>query len=274
MRYVGGERVESGCIFCNRLASVDDRRSLILHREHNAFAIMNLYPYNTGHTMLVPREHVASPEDADPGGIEAMARLRRPLLRALRRALNCDGFNLGMNVGAVAGAGVADHLHEHVVPRWTGDANFMPILANTMVLPELLSVTYAKLRAELVRQQSGTAEAQCVLFASQRQSTLLDDQGFAPRVVLPAGVPVWRVATEAMRTISGTQLELTGWAGAEPAGSTAITLTLDVDPQSGPTVAPQPGWNWVSIPDIAASTTATLIATSLQELPQTTPTPS
>jgi ATP adenylyltransferase len=149
MRYVAGADREEGCIFCNRLAEQDDVRSLILHRGERAFVIMNLYPYNTGHLMIVPNAHVASPEDADPEVMREMALLRGPVLRALRRALSPDGFNLGLNVGAPAGAGVADHLHEHVVPRWQGDANFMPILAATMVMPELIPVTYAKLRAEL-----------------------------------------------------------------------------------------------------------------------------
>ena len=149
MRYVAGADREEGCIFCNRLAEKDDVQSLILHRGERAFVIMNLYPYNTGHLMIVPNAHVASPEDADPEVMREMAALRGPVLRALRRALSPDGFNLGLNVGAPAGAGVADHLHEHVVPRWQGDANFMPILASTMVMPELIPVTYAKLRAEL-----------------------------------------------------------------------------------------------------------------------------
>ncbi len=129
MRYVAGADREEGCIFCNRLAEQDDVQSLILHRGERAFVIMNLYPYNTGHLMIVPNAHVASPEDADPEVMREMAALRGPVLRALRRALSPDGFNLGLNVGAPAGAGVADHLHEHVVPRWQGDANFMPILA-------------------------------------------------------------------------------------------------------------------------------------------------
>ncbi|MGH2614261.1 MAG: HIT family protein, partial [Thermomicrobiales bacterium] len=135
MPYVAGGVRESGCIFCNRLTENDDVRTLILHRADRAFVIMNLYPYNTGHVMIVPNAHVASPEDADPELLAQMAALRGPVLRTLRRALSPEGFNLGLNVGAVAGAGVTGHLHEHVVPRWQGDANFMPILASTMVLP-------------------------------------------------------------------------------------------------------------------------------------------
>src|SRR5690606_12213301 len=120
----------------------------IVHRGESAFLIMNLFPYNTGHLMIVPNEHVASPEAASEAAIQGMAALLPPTLRALRRVLTCDGFNVGFNIGDVAGAGVAGHLHQHIVPRWKGDANFMPILASTMVLPELIPVTYAKVRAE------------------------------------------------------------------------------------------------------------------------------
>jgi ATP adenylyltransferase len=152
MRYVGGGAKEEGCVFCNRLAAENDVEALVLHRSERVFAILNLFPYNTGHLMLVPNAHVASPEEAPAGALADLTVLLRPTLRALRRALGCQGFNVGFNVGAVAGAGVADHLHQHVVPRWTGDANFMPIIASTMVMPELIPVTYAKVRAELERE--------------------------------------------------------------------------------------------------------------------------
>ena len=141
MRYVGGQAGEEGCLFCNRRAGGDDVRALVLHRGERAFVIMNLFPYNTGHLMLVPNGHVASPEAAEPAALTELATLLPPALRALRRVLGCDGFNVGLNVGAVAGAGVADHLHQHVVPRWPGDQNFMPIIGRTKTLPELLADT-------------------------------------------------------------------------------------------------------------------------------------
>src|SRR5436190_23132619 len=112
MQYIGGGVREAGCIFCNRLAANDDVRSLILHRAADAFVIMNLYPYNTGHIMIVPNEHVASPELATETSLIAMTRLLPPVLRAVRRALNCDGFNAGINVGTEAGAGPAEHPHQ------------------------------------------------------------------------------------------------------------------------------------------------------------------
>src|SRR5215218_11088086 len=181
MRYVAGADHEEGCIFCNRLAEEDDVQSLILHRGEHAFVIMNRYPYNTGHLMIVPNAHVASPEDADPEVMREMAELRAPLLRALRRALSADGFNLGLNVGAPAGAGVADHLHEHVVPRWQGDANFMPILASTMVMPELIPVTYAKLRAELAAERASGDRATDLVIVDDRKHVLVNGAGRLPR---------------------------------------------------------------------------------------------
>jgi ATP adenylyltransferase len=151
MKYIGHESSETGCIFCNRLANDDDTKSLILRRTDHAFVIMNLFPYNTGHVMIVPNRHVADPGDLSPEELCAMGKLLPEMLSSLRRVLNPSGFNVGMNIGAVAGAGVADHLHQHVVPRWQGDANFMPILAGAVVMPELIPATYAKVRAEIER---------------------------------------------------------------------------------------------------------------------------
>lgn len=148
MSYVGGTR-QPGCVFCNALAAGDDVQRLVLHRGSNTFAILNLYPYNSGHAMIVPNQHESELEALSSDTRAEMFDLASLLVEVSKRVFRCDGFNLGLNIGAVAGAGVAEHLHMHVVPRWSGDANFMPILANTMVMPELLSVSYARLRAEL-----------------------------------------------------------------------------------------------------------------------------
>jgi ATP adenylyltransferase len=216
MRYVGGGAAEPGCLFCNRLAADDDVRSLILHRGDRVFVIMNLFPYNTGHVMIVPNEHVATPEQTEPATLAAIGELLRPLLRALRRVLNADGFNIGFNVGAVAGAGVADHLHQHVVPRWQGDANFMPILASTMVLPELIPVTYAKLRAELGRELSsnGGSHTSVVLsvLSPDRSSVLLTESGRLPAIEVQAEVPIWKAAAGEIRAW-GVDLSIMIWAG-------------------------------------------------------------
>jgi len=226
MRYVAGVDREEGCIFCNRLGEEDDVQSLILHRGEQAFVIMNLYPYNTGHLMIVPNAHVASPEDADPDVMREMAELRGPVLRALRRALFPDGFNLGLNVGAPAGAGVADHLHEHVVPRWQGDANFMPILASTMVMPELIPVTYAKLRAELAAEVASGNRVTDLVIVDNRMHALVDGNGGLPQVEPRRDEPIWRAAIRDARERGATEAELLGWAGERHVDSPRSALLL------------------------------------------------
>ncbi|MBA3449721.1 MAG: HIT domain-containing protein, partial [Chloroflexia bacterium] len=224
MRYVAGNDRENGCIFCNRLAGHEDARSLILHRGERVFIIMNLFPYNTGHVMIVPNDHVASLEDADPDIANDMGTIRGPVLRALRRALAVEGFNLGLNVGAVAGAGVTDHLHEHVVPRWQGDANFMPILAGTTVMPELIPVTYAKLRAELARELGGDREIQSLVLTPDARNALVDAEGRLPRAIASNGEPLWRAALRDVHDRGVADAELIGWAGGIRADEAAGAL--------------------------------------------------
>jgi ATP adenylyltransferase len=153
MRYVGGERRPTlpGVSIFSAIAAdpAHDAENFVLHRGARAFVLMNLYPYNTGHAMVVPYRQVASLDALDTGEMTEIGLLLPWLTRVLQTTLRCDGINLGLNLGAVAGAGVAEHLHWHVVPRWQGDANFMPIIAKTTVMPELLPDTYAKLRATI-----------------------------------------------------------------------------------------------------------------------------
>lgn len=232
MRYVGGGATEEGCIFCNRLRGDDDAASLIIWRGERSFVIMNLFPYNTGHAMLVPNQHVESPETADPDALGEMTALLPALLRAQRRVLGCHGFNVGLNVGSVAGAGIAAHLHQHVVPRWTGDANFMPILASTMVLPELIPVTYGKLRAELERE-AGTADAiDAVILDRTGANFAAGDDGALPVVAAEDGRPLWRSAASLAGTDS---VELLGWAGPRRAGDGrgALALRIEGGPPAG-----------------------------------------
>ena len=212
MRYVAGGTREEGCIFCNRLAGGDDVAALILHRGERAFVIMNLFPYNTGHVMLVPYAHLASPEDADAPTLAEMTALRSPMLRVLRRVLAPDGFNIGLNIGAVAGAGVADHVHEHVVPRWQGDANFMPILAATTVMPELIPVTYAKLRAELEREMRGADAVSTLVVSPDAQSILVTAAGELPSTAAVDGEPLWRTALRDVERQGVLEAEIVGWA--------------------------------------------------------------
>ena len=219
MRYVAGGTREEGCIFCNRLASANDVASLIVHREPDAFVIMNLFPYNTAHLLIVPTEHVSSPESAPEHALARLGTLLQPVTRALRRVLNCDGFNVGFNVGAVAGAGVAEHLHQHVVPRWIGDANFMPILAGTMVLPELIPVSYAKVRADLRRELLPPDEAhrddvRVVVTTNAGDVLLHQDQSGPrlPRFQASHAFPLWRAALDGVSRVL-VEPEIVGWGG-------------------------------------------------------------
>jgi ATP adenylyltransferase len=137
---------QDGCIFCDLPAKGDDEAVYILSRTDRAFAILNAYPYNPGHLMVAPFRHVGQLEALDQDELLETGTLLQMSIRALRDAMHPQGFNLGMNLGRVAGAGLPDHLHWHVVPRWDGDSNFMPIVGQTKVLPELLEETYANLR--------------------------------------------------------------------------------------------------------------------------------
>lgn len=136
-----------GCIFCNKAEApaARDRDELILYRARFNFVILNLYPYTTGHSMIVPYAHVADLGAVDRDTSAEMMDLARDLEAALAQAYHPDGYNLGMNLGKVAGAGVADHLHLHVLPRWAGDTNFMTVVGETRVHPEDLLTTYDKL---------------------------------------------------------------------------------------------------------------------------------
>ena len=264
MRYVAGAHREEGCIFCNRLAERDDARSLILHRGERAFVIMNLYPYNTGHLMIVPNAHVASPEDAEPEVMREMAEVRGPVLRALRRALAPDGFNLGLNVGAPAGAGVADHLHEHVVPRWQGDANFMPILAATMVMPELIPVTYAKIRAELGAELASGSRATALVIVDDRARILVDASGDLPEVVPREGESIGAAAIREARERGATETELLGWAGERHVGSGQSALLLRAETDEGSALLM--GNRFVPVNELLTGKDAQLVRTAVEAL--------
>jgi ATP adenylyltransferase len=136
-----------GCPFCRlpERGPEHDRESLIVHRGTRAYVILNAYPYNPGHFMAVPYRHVAAFDDLEPAELHEVVDLCQRGVRALRATSGPHAFNIGLNVGTVAGAGIADHIHQHVVPRWGGDTNFMPVIGQTKVLPELLEETYDRL---------------------------------------------------------------------------------------------------------------------------------
>ena len=128
------------CPFC-RIPTGPERENLIVARGAHAYVVLNLYPYNSGHVLVCPYRHVADYTDLNPDELTEFSDLTRRAVAALRRASAPHGFNIGMNQGAVAGAGIAAHLHQHVVPRWGGDSNFMPVIGRTKTLPQLLEET-------------------------------------------------------------------------------------------------------------------------------------
>jgi ATP adenylyltransferase len=134
------------CVFCEKLALGDDEKALVLARSELAFAILNAYPYNPGHVMVAPQRHVGELEDLSAKELAETSSLLQQSVRALKDTSGPDGFNLGLNLGRVAGAGVLGHVHWHVVPRWNGDTNFMAVLGDVRVLPEALAATYEKLK--------------------------------------------------------------------------------------------------------------------------------
>lgn len=151
MVYIGGQdkptdQGSEQCPFC-RAPGRSDEDGLVVARGETAYVLLNLYPYNSGHLMAVPYRHVADYTELGRAETLEVAELTRTAMRVLREVMSPHGFNLGMNQGAVAGAGIAAHLHQHIVPRWGGDANFLPIIGRTKALPELLGETRERLAA-------------------------------------------------------------------------------------------------------------------------------
>ncbi|MDP6793481.1 MAG: HIT domain-containing protein [Anaerolineales bacterium] len=148
MSYLRGEEdKDAHCPFCRALEEIQsDERNLVLHRGARVLVMLNKYPYNNGHILLVPFAHVPSLEDLPTDVMGELASLIQVVLRVLHRAYAPAGFNVGANIGETGGAGVPEHVHMHVLPRWTGDTNFMTTVAETRVLPEELEVTYRRLR--------------------------------------------------------------------------------------------------------------------------------
>ena len=144
MAYIAGDR-EQGCLLCSKLNGRDDRGNLILCRSSDSFVMLNRFPYTSGHLMVAPNRHVASLDELNEGEMVALMALLKQSIIILKRALKPDGFNVGVNIGSVAGAGIEDHIHFHIVPRWNGDTNFMPVLVETRVMPEYLEKTYDRL---------------------------------------------------------------------------------------------------------------------------------
>ena len=145
IEYIQMEKPE-GCILCDKPKQNNDEPNYILYRGENNFVILNAYPYNPGHLMIAPYRHIASLEELTDEELKEHFEIVRRSTKILREVFNPGGFNLGINLGKVAGAGIDDHFHTHIVPRWQGDTNFTPVIANVKVLPEALSETYHKLK--------------------------------------------------------------------------------------------------------------------------------
>ena len=162
MAYIKGENRATAdgpeeCPFC-RAPTLSDADGLIVARGELVYTVMNLYPYNSGHVMVCPYRHVADYADLDVPETAELAAHTKQAMQALRAASGAQGFNIGMNMGGVAGAGIAAHLHPHVVPRWGGDTNFMPVVGHTKVLPQLLSQTREILAAAWPARTSGAGQ--------------------------------------------------------------------------------------------------------------------
>ena len=144
MDFIRSEKPDE-CVFCAKPALGDDREALIVHRGEHCFVILNAYPYNNGHVMVTPYSHVASIEQLAEGALLELMTLAQRSIAVLREVHGPEGFNLGINQGRVAGAGIEDHAHLHVVPRWGGDTNFMPVIDSARVLPQSLAESWTEL---------------------------------------------------------------------------------------------------------------------------------
>ncbi len=142
--YIGKDH-GSGCIFCEKLESDRDAENYVLYRGEKTFVLLNLYPYNNGHLLIAPKRHVGDLVDLDQDEILELGLVTQKMVGLLRAAFNPEGFNAGVNLGKIAGAGVPGHFHIHVVPRWGGDTNFMPVIGDVRVISEGLDLTYKKL---------------------------------------------------------------------------------------------------------------------------------
>jgi ATP adenylyltransferase len=139
--YIRGSK-EGECFLCRLFAETKDRENLLLYRGKTCAVLLNRYPYNSGHLMVAPYRHIAGLDQFTPDETAEMAALTVRAVEVLRKAMSPQGFNIGINLGEAAGAGLKDHLHQHIVPRWTGDTNFMPVLGGPHVMPEALEATY------------------------------------------------------------------------------------------------------------------------------------
>ena len=154
MEYILGKKPED-CIFCLGKDEMEDQKRLVLYRSDLSFVIMNRYPYNNGHIMIAPLKHLPNIEDLDTKTVQDMFQLLQKSIEIIRICLKPEGFNIGVNIGKAGGAGIEEHLHIHIVPRWNGDTNFMPVLGDVRVMPEHLEDSYNKLYPYFKKLKNG-----------------------------------------------------------------------------------------------------------------------
>lgn len=150
MKYIRSRKPDE-CIFCQKLAETDDAANHVVWRGSSSFVLLNTYPYNNGHLMIAPHAHIAELEDLAPAVTADMMSLAQDAVVLLKEEFNAQGVNLGFNLGEAAGAGIKDHLHMHLVPRWSGDTNYMPVIADVSVIPQSLEEAQARLSAAFAR---------------------------------------------------------------------------------------------------------------------------
>lgn len=155
IKYILDSSKKNGCIFCEKIKEKKDKKNYILYRGKTCFIIMNLFPYNSGHLMIAPYKHTSELEDLVEEELLEIMQLTKKSLNILKKSLSPDGFNLGINLGKIAGAGIDTHLHLHIVPRWSGDTNFMPVISSTKVISESLDDTYRRLKKEIKKRKLG-----------------------------------------------------------------------------------------------------------------------
>ena len=148
-KYVSGDCKERGCLFCEKVKEKKDEENYILFRGKHCMVMLNAYPYNNGHLMIAPYRHIASLEELKKGEAQEMMDVLFEMIKVIKEVMHPEGFNIGINLGRAGGAGIADHLHLHIVPRWVGDSNFMLTLSKTKVISEALSETYRKLKEKI-----------------------------------------------------------------------------------------------------------------------------
>lgn len=157
MEYLTSDKKEErvGCVFCGLASSREDKKNLVVHRMERVFVVLNKYPYNNGHLMVIPYAHATDLTQLEDDSLGEMWRALRRAVKALQRAYRPEGFNIGMNLGLAGGAGIPGHLHLHVIPRWNGDTNFMPLIAETKALPQHLMTSYDQIHSQFEESPGG-----------------------------------------------------------------------------------------------------------------------